>query len=84
MYSFWYIVIKVNYGERAQLSYEDTDSFIFSLDIQHSLNDELQRGAVAPYLDMSNILPDLPCFSSERKGQLGLLKPETWVRLTCI
>ena len=77
MYSFWYIVIKVNYGERAQLAYEDTDSFIFSLKIQRSLNEELRHGAIAPYRDTTSFPPDHLCFSNERIGQLGLSKSET-------
>jgi len=81
MYSFWYKVIKANYGDRAKLAYEDTDSFIFSLEIHNSLNDELKHGAIANYLDTSNFPHDHPCFNGERKGQLGLLKSETGARL---
>ncbi len=43
MCNYWYRVIKANYGERAKLAYEDTDSFIFSLDILTNLNDELKQ-----------------------------------------
>ena len=81
IYSFWYKVIKANYGERAQLAYENTDSFIFSLEIERSLSEEQQYGAIAPYLNTTNFPLDHPCFSNERKGQSGLLKSETGDRL---
>ena len=77
MYEFWYRVIKANYGERAKLAYEDTDGFIFSLEILTSLIGELKSGTMAKFLDISNFPLPHPCYSETRKGQLGLLKSET-------
>ena len=77
MYFFWYNVVKKNYGERAQLGYEDTDSFIFSLELDQNLHDELKCGPMSPYLDFSNFPPDHPLYDNSKKGKLGLLKSET-------
>ena len=81
MYFFWYNVVKKSYGERAQLAYEDTDSFIFSLELDQNLHDELKYGPMSSYLDFSNFPPDHPLYDITKKGKLGLLKSETGAKI---
>ncbi|XP_066955706.1 uncharacterized protein [Macrobrachium rosenbergii] len=75
MYHYWYKVIKPSYGDRERLIYCDTDCFIFSLSVDNLLN-EYQRYPFKDYLDFSNFDSEHPCYSTQNKGQLGLLKSE--------
>ena len=76
LYHYWYKVIKAHYGDRARLSYGDTDSLIFSLKTT-DLNMEYQQYPFKDYIDFSNFAPSHPLYDNSRKGELGLLKSET-------
>ena len=46
MYEFWYDYIKPKYGDRARLSYMDTDSFVMSIkteDFYKDIADDVER-----------------------------------------
>ena len=75
MYDFWYKTLQQIYKDRVRLLYTDTDSFFISLETEN-LEYEL-NGPLKPYLDLSNFPKSHPLHSSERKGELGLLKIET-------
>ena len=75
MYSFFYDVLKAQYGDRVEFVYSDTDSFIINLKTE-DLDEEL-KGPLAAYMDLSNYPPDHDLYNDQSKGKLGLLKNET-------
>src|SRR3989440_11125198 len=62
MYRFWYGYVKERYGNNAQLSYMDTDSFIFQVETEDIYKDMAER-------------PDL--FDLNDSKTIGLYKDET-------
>jgi hypothetical protein len=62
MYRFWYGYVKERYGDKAQLSYMDTDSFIFQVETEDIYKDMAER-------------PDL--FDLNDTKTIGLYKDET-------
>src|SRR5271170_1261758 len=62
MYQFWYGYVKEKYGDKAQLSYMDTDSFIFQAESKDIYKDMAER-------------PDL--FDLDDSKTIGLFKDET-------
>ena len=79
-YSFWYDIVKPQYGRRAELCYMDTDSFIFTIDTCN-LEHELQEGPLSEVLDLSNFPPNHRLYDESKKGKLGYLKIETGAKL---
>ena len=62
MYRFWYGYVKKRYGDKAQLGYMDTDSFIFQVETEDIYKDMAER-------------PDL--FDLNDSKTIGLYKDET-------
>src|SRR6185437_2273514 len=62
MYHFWYGYVKERYGNKAQLGYIDTDSFIFQVETEDIYKDMAER-------------PDL--FDLNDSKTIGLFKDET-------
>ena len=62
MYRFWYGYVKERYGNKAQLGYMDTDSFIFQVETEDIYKDMAER-------------PDL--FDLNDSKTIGLFKDET-------
>ena len=62
MYRFWYGYVKERYGDKAQLGYMDTDSFIFQVETEDIYKDMAER-------------PDL--FDLNDSKTIGLYKDET-------
>jgi hypothetical protein len=62
MYRFWYGYVKERYGDKAQLGYMDTDSFIFQVETEDIYKDMAER-------------PDL--FDLNDSKTIGLFKDET-------
>ncbi|CAG8762896.1 30_t:CDS:2, partial [Cetraspora pellucida] len=62
MYRFWYRYVKERYGDKAQLGYMDTDSFIFQVETKDIYKDMAER-------------PDL--FDLNDSKTIGLFKDET-------
>ena len=76
MYRFFYHVIRPAFGERAQLCYTDTDSFIIRL---RTKNLDEDYKLIEDSLDTSNFPKDHPLRKPERASQLGYFKSETGV-----
>lgn len=80
MYQFHYSVIKHHYGERVQLCYTDTDSFIYQIQTQDFFMDLKQH--FIRYFDTSNYIPknryNLPI---RNKKVPGLFKDELGGRI---
>ena len=62
MYRFWYRYVKERYGDKAQLGYKDTDSYLFQAETKDI------------YKDMA-VRPDL--FDLNNSKTIGLFKDET-------
>ena len=75
MYSFFYDVLKAQYGDRVEFVYSYTDSFVINLKTE-DLDEEI-KGPLAPYMDLSNYPPDHELYNDQSKGKLGLWKNET-------
>jgi hypothetical protein len=73
MYDFWYNKIKAQYGEKAQLCYTDTDSFIFHVETENIYEDMRAR---ADLYDFSDYPKDHPNYSVENKKVPGKFKDE--------
>lgn len=74
MYNFHHAVIKPYYGNRVELCYMDTDSFVYSIttdDLYSDMNDYMD------HLDTSNYPPTHPLRSLRNKMVLGKFKDET-------
>jgi hypothetical protein len=73
MYDFWYNHIKARYGEKAQLCYTDTDSFVFKLETEYIYADMRENSNL---YDLSNCPKDHPSYSEINKGVVGPFKDE--------
>ena len=73
MYSFFYDVLKPKYGEKVNLAYTDTDSFIRHTETEDIYTDfnNLQE-----HMDFSDYPPDHPNFNKANKKVLGKFKDE--------
>ena len=73
MYSFFYDVLKPKYGEKVNLAYTDTDSFIIHTETEDIYTDfnNLQE-----HMDFSDYPPDHPNFNKANKKVLGKFKDE--------
>ena len=74
MYEFSYDYIKNKYGERANLCYTDTDSFIINVKTEDFYKDI--SGNVIERFDTSNYIHDRPLPIGVNKKVLGLMKDE--------
>ena len=72
----YYNVIKKHYKNDVSLIYMDTDSFLLNFDGIDIL-DEVAKGPLANYMDLSNFDVNHPSYNNANKGKLGLLKSET-------
>ena len=73
MYSFYYDVLKVRYGENIKLIYTDTDSYVlqtFTNDIFEDFKDLKQ------HMDFSGYDKEHPCHDATNKKVLGKFKDE--------
>ena len=73
MYWFFYRVLKPHFGDRVQLAYTDTDSFVLhvqSVDINQDL------AAIRHHMDFSNLAPDHPLYDPSNKKVPGKFKLE--------
>jgi len=76
LYNFYYKVLKTHYGDRVQLCYSDTDSYILSVETD-DIYKELSLSPLKEWIDTSNFSHDHPLYNQSVKGKLGLLKSET-------
>ena len=74
MYEFWYDYIKNKYGERVNLCYTDTDSFIINVKTEDFYKDISEN--VIERFDTSNYIHDRPLPIGVNKKVLGLMKDE--------
>lgn len=73
MYSFHYDVMQPFYGEKIQLCYQDTNSFIYDIDTNDLYND---LSSLSEHLDTSNYPVNHHLSSSANKKVLGKFKDE--------
>lgn len=76
MYTFFYKVVKRNYGDKVKLLYSDTDSLILGFTGVEDIYHEMKWGPLADHMDLSNYNPDSPFYDNSRKGSFGFLKDE--------
>ena len=76
MYEFWYNYIKPKYGDKARLSYMDTDSFIISIETEDFYKDIANN--VEKWYDTSNYdeKDERPLPIGTNKKVIGLFKDE--------
>ena len=74
VYEFWYDYIRNKYGERANLCYTDTDSFIINVKMEDFFKDISEN--VIERFDTSNYIYDRPLPISVNKKVPGLMKDE--------
>ena len=74
MYEFWYDYVKPKYGEKAQLCYMDTDSFVV-----HIKTDDIYKDIavdVEKRLEPSYFETERPLHKGKNKKVIGLMKDE--------
>ena len=76
MFSFYYNVVKKQYGDKVHLQYGDTDSLILSFDGVDIMK-EMNKTSLFDYMDTSNFDKDHQLYSIRNKSKLGYLKSET-------
>jgi hypothetical protein len=74
MQQFYYENVKPHYGERAKLTYTDTDSFIFNVKTEDIYKD--MQGPLSEFMDFSDYPKDHECHSNDNKKVLGKFKDE--------
>ena len=74
MYEFWYDFVKPKYGEKAKLSYMDTDSFIVYIKIDDIYKDLAED--VETRSDTSNYELDRPIPKGKNNKGIRLLEDE--------
>ena len=75
MYDYKYNLFQKYYGDKIQLCYTDTDSFIF--EIQSNTFIEELKNVFGEIMDFSNFKTDHPYFDNKNMKKIGLLKSET-------
>src|SRR3954454_4898292 len=73
MYDFHYNTIKKQYGDRAQLLFQDTDSLTYHIKTEDIYNDMLKQKNL---YDFSDYPKSHKCFSLKNKKVLGKFKDE--------
>ena len=73
MYEFWYDHLKVKYGDKIQLIYTDTDSFVIHIETDDIYNDMLEDSHL---YDFSEYPEKYPNYNIKNKKVLGKFKDE--------
>lgn len=76
MYSFYYLSLKEQYGDRVRMLYTDTDSLILEMQTKDLYGDMSVTPEVFDLYDTSNFPPDHPIFSNANKKVVGKFKDE--------
>lgn len=76
IYRFHYDVMQVCYGDRLQLAYMDTDSFVYQIQTEDFYNDLTRDPNFLAEFDMSAYPPTHPCYSPVNKKVVGKFKDE--------
>ena len=74
IYEFWYDYVKIEYEDKAQLCYMDTDSFVVNIKTKYFYKDISQY--VNKRFDTSNYTFDRPLPTGINKKVIGLMKDE--------
>lgn len=73
MYDFWYNHIKKKYGDKAQLCYTDTDSFLYLVETEDVYAD---MKADSHLYGFSDYTKDRPCYDQTNNKAPGKFKDE--------
>ncbi|XP_015795454.1 uncharacterized protein LOC107371803 [Tetranychus urticae] len=73
VYKLYYGRFKKYYGDKVQLVYSDTDSFLLEIKSNNIITDMKQFNDIMDFGDLPN---DHPLYSSENKKKIGCLKDE--------
>ena len=73
MYEFWYNHLKVKYGDKIQLIYTDTDSFVIEVETEDIYKDMYEDSHL---YDFSEYPKDHPNYSLNNKKVYGIFKDE--------
>ena len=73
MYEFWYDHLKQKYGNKIQLVYTDTDSFVIEVETADIYKDMLEDGHLHDFSDYSK---DHPNYSLTNKKVYGIFKDD--------
>ena len=73
MYQFWYDHLKVKYGDKIQLVYTDTDSFVIEVETDDIYKDMYEDGHL---YDFSDYPKDHPNYSLNNKKVYGIFKDD--------
>jgi hypothetical protein len=76
MYRFHFDVMQPRYGLDLKLIMTDTDSLLYSIPTK-DFHADLLDPALGKHFDTSNLPPDHPAYSEERKAQPGFFKDES-------
>ena len=71
MYKFWYNHLKPKYGNKVQLKYTDTDSFVIKVE-----TDDIYKDMFENIYDFSEYPADHPNYNIDNKKVLGKFKDE--------
>ena len=71
MYKFWYNHLKPKYGNKVQLIYTDTDSFVIKVE-----TDDIYKDMFENIYDFSEYPADHPTYNIDNKKVLGKFKDE--------
>ena len=80
MYEFWYDYVKPKYGEKAELYYMDTDSFIIHIKAYYIYKNIAED--VESRFDTSNYELDRPLPKGKNKKVIGSIKKELGRKIT--
>ena len=73
MYQFWYDHLKIKYGDKIQLIYTDTDSFVIEVETDDIYKDMYEDGHL---YDFSDYPKDHPNYSLKNKKVYGIFKDD--------
>ena len=73
MYEFWYNHLKIKYGNKIQLMYTDTDSFVIEVETHDIYEDMLKDSYLYDFSDYSKNHPN---FSLTKKKVYGIFKDD--------
>ena len=77
MYQFWYDHLKVKYGDKIQLIYTDTDSFVIEVETDDTYKDMYEDG---PLYDFSDYPKDHQNYNVVNKKVYGIFKDDLMVK----
>ena len=85
MYKFWYDYLKVKYGDKVNLLYTDTDSFVLETITDDIYEDMKNDNHLS---DFSEYDKDHKCYDIKNKKKLGIFKDElhgkTMTKFSCL